>query len=197
MCDILPGVLKKDWNAIEEKIKIAKPFAKAIHVDLLDGEFASNISFLDPKPFAKYSKDFLLELHMMVKEPIDYLDAWANVGFRRFVGHVEHMSEQAAFVTKGEELGEVGLAIDANTPLSAITVPFIDLDAILVMTVKAGFSGQAFMPENLEKVKALREKTTLPIEIDGGVNDGHLRLAKKAGASRFVATSFLFKSESP
>lgn len=197
MCDILPGILEKDWNAIEEKIQIAKPFAKAVHIDLLDGKFAPNTSFLDPAPFAKYASDVFLELHMMVDEPIKYLRQFAIAGFRRFVAQVEMMTDQADFVAEAQRLGEVVLAIDAPTSIDRIRVPYIDPDGFLVMTVKAGFSGQSFLPENLKKVKALRSKTTLPIEIDGGVNDKYVKEAFKAGANRFVATSFLFKSESP
>lgn len=197
MCDILPGILEQDWNKIEEKLTRVKSFAKAIHVDLLDGKFAPNTSFLDPKPFEKYAKDFLLEVHMMVDDPLKYLKPFADAGFRRFIAHVEMMPDQVTFVAKAEELGEVVLALDAPTAIDALRVPLIDLDGLLIMTVKAGFSGQAFTPENLKKVKALRKKTSIPIEIDGGVNDEHLQLAKKAGANRFVATSFLFKSKSP
>jgi len=198
MCDFLPGILEKEWEPIEKKLELVKPFAKAIHVDLLDGKFAPNTTFLDPEPFKKYKDAFLLELHMMVKEPIDYLKPWADAGFRRFIGHVEHMSDQAAFVAKGEELGEVGLAIDAKTPVSAIKVPYYDLDAILVMTVNAGFSGQSFLPECLDKVRQIKEKDfTEVIQIDGGVSDKIIKEACAAGVSRFVATSYLFNSEHP
>lgn len=198
MCDILPGILEKDWNAIERKLAMVKPFAAAVHVDLLDGKFAPNTTLLAPEPFKKYKDSFLLEVHMMVEEPIDYLERWAKAGFRRFLGHVEKMSDQAAFIAKGEELGEVGLAIDAKTPVSAITVPYTDLDAILVMTVNAGFSGQAFLPDCLKKVTEIREKDFLEvIEVDGGVTASSMPDALTAGANRFVATSFLFSSDDP
>lgn len=198
MCDILPGILEKEWEPIEKKLEIIKPFAKAVHIDLLDGKFAPNTTFLDPTPFKKYADTFLLELHMMVEEPINYLDKWADAGFRRFIGHVEHMSDQEKFVAKGESLGEVGLAVDAKTPVSTIQVPFYDLDVILVMTVNAGFSGQAFLPDCLDKARQIREKDfTEVIQIDGGVTDAIVLKAQKVGVSRFVATSYLFKSEHP
>lgn len=197
MCDILPGILEKDWSAIEKKIQLVKPFVKAIHIDLLDGKFAPNTSFLHPAPFAKYTHDLFFELHMMVFNPIKYLQPFADAGFRRFIGHIEMMPDQVTFVAKAERIGEAVLAIDTPTDTSAIKVPLIDLDGLLVMTVKAGFSGQKFMPENLKKVKKLRSKTEIPIEIDGGVNDEHLKMALKHGVNRFVATSFLFKSDTP
>jgi ribulose-phosphate 3-epimerase len=197
MFDIIPGILEKDWAEIERKFEIYRPFAKSVHVDLLDGKFAPNTTFLDPAPFAKYSKDFFLELHMMVEDPIAYLKPFADAGFARFIGHIEKMPDQVAFVAEAELLGEVGLGIDAETAIEAIKVPFMDLDSILVMTVKAGFSGQGFMEQNLEKVKQLIAKTTIPIEIDGGVNESTVKAGCAAGGRRFVATSFLFGAEFP
>lgn len=199
MAEILPGILEKDWAAIETKIEKVKPFAKAIHVDLLDGKFAPNTTLLDPTPFAKYTNELFFEVHMMVDDPLQYLKPFANAGFKRFIGHVERMRDIEEFIAQGQVLGEVGLAIDAQTPVSAITVPFDDLDFMLVMTVKAGYSGQAFLPEGLEKVKAIRQAqgSQFPIEVDGGVSAETIKLAHEAGTTRFVATSFLFGAENP
>lgn len=195
MYEIIPGILEKEWSEIERKLNLVKPFAKVIHIDLLDGKFAPNTTVLDPKPFAKYSKDFIFELHMMVNEPIQYLQPFADAGFQRFLGHIEKMSSQDEFVALAQTYGEVGLVLDKDTPVDAIKVPLDDLDVVFVMTIKAGFSGQAFMPELLGKVKTLREKTSLPIEVDGGISDTTITQAKEAGATRFITTSFLFKSE--
>ena len=192
-----PGTDNKDWISVEKKIDSVESFAKAIHVDILDGKFAPNTTFLDPMPFAKYSKDFILEAHLMVEEPTQYLKSFANAGFRRFIGHVEKMSDQAEFVAEAELLGEVALALDSNTAVDAIHVPLEDLDSLLVMTVKAGFSGQSFLEQPLEKVKQVLEKVALPIELDGGINDETIEIAYASGATRFVVTSFLFSSESP
>ena len=197
MYEVIPGILEKDWSEIERKIELVAPFAKTIHVDLLDGIFAPNISFADPKPFTKYTKDLFFELHLMVDDPIIYLKPWADAGFRRFIGHVEKMPDQVAFVAKAQSFGEVGLAVDAQTPVDKINVSFADLDCLLAMTVQAGFSGQKFLPDKLEKVKALRSKITIPIEVDGGINEQTVTSAKEAGATWFIATSFLFKREDP
>ncbi|MBI2190087.1 MAG: hypothetical protein HYU49_00925 [Candidatus Levybacteria bacterium] len=184
MLEIIPGILEKDWSEIERKIELVRPFAKTIHIDILDRKFAPNTTFLDPLPFAKYTLPSsgqafpssgqapFFELHMMVEEPIQYLKPFADAGL---------------------------LAIDGPTPLSAIQVPYDDLDCVLVMTIKAGFSGQVFMPEHLEKVKALRQAQgkQFPIEVDGGINDGIIIQARSAGATRFVSTSFLFASQNP
>lgn len=198
MHQIIPGILEHDWSEIEKKINLVKSFAKTIHVDIIDGKFAQNLTFLDPKPFAPYSQDLFLELHMMVENPLQYLKPFASAGFQRFLGHLEHIPDQAEFVAQGQLLGEVGLAIDGPASLDAIKVPLDDLDGILIMTIKAGKSGQEFIPALLEKVKAVRTKhATIPIEVDGGVNDKTILLAKEAGATRFITTSYLYHSENP
>lgn len=196
MFEIIPGILEKDWESIERKIELVRPFARTIHIDILDGKFAPNTTFLDPEPFAKYAKDIFFELHMMVEEPINYLKPWAEAGIKRFIGHVEKMSDQEEFVAQGQLLGEVGLAIDGPTSIDSIKVPLDDLDYLLIMTAKAGFSGQTFTPEYLEKVKTIRSQSgTIPIEVDGGINDSTIVQARNVGANRFLATSFIFKGD--
>lgn len=189
-----PGTQDHDWLTIEKKIETVKPFVKTVHIDILDGKFAPNVTSSDPQPFKKFTNDIFFEVHLMVDEPINYIDSFAKAGFKRFIGHVEMMSDQDEFIRKGKTLGEVGLAIDKDTSINAITMPFENLDTLLVMTIQAGFSGQVFLPELLEKVKALREKCNLPIEVDGGINDLTILKAKEAGANRFVTTSHLFNS---
>jgi len=201
--EIIPGILEKEWTEIERKIELAKPFAKTIHIDIIDGKFAPNTTFLDPGPFAKYTfpssgHALFFEVHLMVEEPINYLKPFSDVGFRRFLGHIEKMSDQIEFVAQGELLGEVGLAIDGPTDLSAVKVPYEDLDMMLIMSIKAGQSGQSFVPEYLKKVKILkRVQDDMKIEIDGGINDKTIIQAKNAGANRFVANSFIFKNDNP
>jgi ribulose-phosphate 3-epimerase len=198
MFEIIPGILEKDWQSIEAKIELVKPFAKSIHIDILDGKFAENITFLDPEPFRKYTGDMLFELHMMVEEPINYIKPWADAGFKRFIGHIEKMSDQAAFVATAEQYGYVGLAVDGPTGLDKLTVNHLDLDTVLIMTIKAGFSGQEFQHEQLEKVKQLTKDTEMfPVEIDGGVTEETIKQAWEAGARRFVTTSALYGNEDP
>ena len=86
---IIPGILESQWPEIEKKIELVLPFAKTIHIDLIDGKFAPHTTFMEPLPFSKYTKNAEFELHMMVEEPINYLKPFAQAGFRRFIGHVE------------------------------------------------------------------------------------------------------------
>lgn len=192
--EIIPGILEKGWDAIEEKIELVRPFAKALHIDVIDGEFVNNTTWMNPQPFKEYAKDFTLEVHLMVKDPLSYVEKFAQAGFVRFIGHIEKMSDQQAFVAKVQEVGDVLLALDGPTDVEEIIVPYEDLDGILVYTSeRVGFSGPPFLAERLEKIKVIREKAPwLPIEIDGGVTDQTIYQAKTVGATRFVSTSFLF-----
>jgi ribulose-phosphate 3-epimerase len=101
------------------------------------------------------------------------------------------------FIAEGQIFGEVGLAIDSPTPISSIGVSFEDLDLVLLMGDKAGKSGQVFLPETLTKIKDLRLRTQIPIEIDCGINEQTIVEAKVAGANCFVSTSFIFDSTDP
>ncbi|MCL5439180.1 MAG: HisA/HisF-related TIM barrel protein [Patescibacteria group bacterium] len=194
---IIPGILEKTWEEVEKKIETAKTFSKIIHIDIIDGKFAPNTTFLDPAPFKKYSNDFFFEVQLMVDEPINYLKPFANSGFKRFLGQIEKMSSQEEFIAQGQLLGEVGLAIDLPTPIDSIKVPFDGLDCLLFMSVKAGFSGQKFSENILEKIRSARQKTSIPIEIDGGVNEENIKRLLESGVNRFIATSAIFGSDNP
>lgn len=200
MYEIIPAILEENWQQIERKIDLVKSFARTIQIDIIDGKFVPFQTFLDPKPFAKYSKDYFLELHLMVENPLIYLEPFANVGFRRFIGHVEalpQLADQEEFVVQGHLFGEVGLAIDNSTDINSIKIPLDNLDCLLVMLVKAGSSGQQFNLTTLEKIKQLRAKTRIAIEVDGGINLESTVKAKEAGATRFSVNSFLFKKNNP
>src|SRR6185437_13544434 len=122
MTIVLPGLLEEKWEDIDKKIQLVQPFANEIHIDLIDGKFANHTTLLDPYHFKKYSDTILFELHMMVDNPLQYLKPWADAGFKRFIGHIENMPDPEEFVAEGQLLGEVGLAIDAKTPIEKIKV---------------------------------------------------------------------------
>lgn len=209
-----PGTENKDFSEIEKKIESVKQFSKTIHIDICDGKFAPNTTFADPDPFKEYlkkmaatersgwiseDKGILFEVHLMVEEPIDHIQRWADAGFTRFIGQIEKMSNQEEFIAKAQLFGDAGLAVDGPTPLDAVKVNYDDLDVILFYTGdKAGFSGGKLQEDRLEKVKALRKiNELLPIEVDGGINDETIEVAAAAGVNRFVTTGFLFGLNTP
>jgi ribulose-phosphate 3-epimerase len=198
MLHIIPGILEKEWHEIEKKLEIVRPFAKSVHIDLLDGKFTGNTSFMDPEPFKKYTGEMEFEVHLMVDDPLQYVKPFADAGFSRFLGHIEMMPNQAEFVAVAERFGDVGLAIDAHTILRDVLVSYEDIENILVMTVKAGFSGQAFLPSSLPKIgSVLKHDPFVTVAVDGGITAKTLPQAYAAGARRFVATSAIFAAEDP
>lgn len=194
-----PGTANKDFGELEQKIQLVTPFVKTIHIDVIDGKFAPNVTFLDPEPFKPYTTTLFFEVHLMVENPIEYVKPFAAAGFKRFLGQIEKMPDQGAFIKAVKDEGaEVCLAVDGPTSLDTVTVPYEDMDGILCMTITAGFSGQSFVPEHLEKVKMIRHKNPdLAIEVDGGINDKSIIYAKQAGANRFITTSYLFGAANP
>ncbi len=195
---IIPGVLEQEWNNIEQKLQTIKGFSPSVHVDIIDGIFVDNQTFLDPTPFLSYSQELFLELHMMVQDPITYIEPFAHAGFKRFIGQIEMMPDQQAFIDMAKKYGEAGLAIDGPTSLEKITVPLDSPDCFLVYTSeKVGFSGPPLLDQRLEKVTQLRAQTSSIIEVDGGITDKTLPKAIKAGANRAIATSFIFSNSNP
>lgn len=189
---IIPAILEKNWEEIEKKIEICRNFTRNLHIDFIDGKFINNPSFFDFGVFKKYSDFFNLEAHLMVEEPINYLDKLSEAGFKTFLGHVEKMTDQVEFIAKGELLGQIGLCLDLSTPLSQIKVSLDDLDRVLLMCVPAGKSGQKFDEKVLLKINQLSQKTFSNIEVDGGIDDKTIVVAKKNGANIFCVNSFLF-----
>lgn len=188
---IIPAILEQEWSEIEKKIETCQIFSDAFHIDFIDGKFVNNQTFMDPAPFAKYSKNNFLEAHLMVEDPIKYLKPIAAAGFRRFIGQIEKMPDQFEFIAEGEQLGEVGLALDGKTPLEDLGSSFEDLDIILFMAIDVGFSGQDFSPSYLEKIEEVPEWFE-NIEIDGGISDKTILKAKELGGNIFTCNSYLF-----
>jgi ribulose-phosphate 3-epimerase len=197
MTQVIPGILEKDWQEIERKLEIIKPISRFVHVDFLDGKFSPETSFMDIEQFKKYKDDFFMEAHLMVQNPAKYIKPLSDAGFNRFLGHIEKMKNLDEFVAEGQIHGEVGIALDIDTKIESLKVPYDDLDCILLMGVKAGKSGQIFLPEILEKIKKIKQATEIPVEIDGGINEQTILDVKTEGAMRFVATSYIFQNHDP
>lgn len=188
-----PGTLTR-WEDLAQRIEVVLPFAESIHVDIVDGKFAPNTTWMDPAPYAKYTKQAIFEVHLMVENPIAYVKRFADVGFQRFIGHVEKIEDMAAFIAQCQLYGEVGLAYDGPTPFEKLPVGINDIDVVNFYTADhAGQSNATMDPKKLEKVQLLRSQDPfIPIEIDGGVNDTNIVMAKRAGVTRFVTTGFLY-----
>jgi len=199
--EVIPGIFEKDFQLIRERAKLVAPFIDWIHIDIADNRLVSNSSFIDPSPFKKLIQETgkKFELHMMIENPVSVSDEWVNAGFQRLLWHMEGIIKTSDVRLKIAEIRgrgvEVGLAVDKETPVESVLPYLDDVDCVLIMTIKAGFSGQQFIPEMLDKARVIRErKPGLPIEVDGGINDETARMAVVAGATRLVSTSYIFNS---
>jgi len=194
MVEIIHGILEKERERHEERLGLVEGFVDWAQIDFADNTIVPNATFLDFARFVPLAKQISLEAHLMVANPEKYIKSLVDAGFKRIIAHVEaHDPRLFLDAVKHEEV-EVGIAIDGPTEFETVE-PFLEeVDFVLVMTVEAGFSGAAFLPECVEKIKSIHSYLPdLPIEVDGGITDATARLVKEAGATRLVSTSFLFK----
>jgi ribulose-phosphate 3-epimerase len=197
MIDAIAGILEKEWEPIEEKLRLVTNQVGIVQVDVADNTLVPNETFLDFSKFVPFADQFVLEAHLMVANPEKYIKPLVDAGFKRIIAHVECVDPRVFLEQAAYEDVEVGLAIDGATEIEQIE-PFLEeIDVVLIMTIEAGFSGQSFMPETVEKIKGIHQNfPDLPIEVDGGINEQTAKIVKDAGATRLVSTSYLFKNPS-
>ncbi|MBI2616625.1 hypothetical protein HYW55_00650 [Candidatus Gottesmanbacteria bacterium] len=195
MVEVIPAILEKDFGEIEKKIHLVEKFVSWIQIDIADGTLVPNETFTDSQAFAALKTPAKLELHMMVKDPLRYLENFAKVGFKRFYAHVEgdYVDE---YIEQAYKLGvEVGLAIDGPTDFEKIHKFIIHLDGVLVMAIDAGFSGRPYREDTVEKIKKIREiDMDIPITVDGAMNPENAKKVLSSGATRINANSYIFSS---
>lgn len=201
MLTIIPAILTNDPKELEEKIRLLEGIAERIQIDIIDGVFADNKTVM-PDILGGFETDLLIDFQLITKEPIDWVEHCIRGMADRIFGHIEMMSSQIDFIGKVQEVGaKVGLALDLETSIDAIPREIItNLDAILVMSVKAGFGGQDFNPLVLNKIKELnsiraRRNTKFRICVDGGVNEENIQEVVAAGADEVAIGAHIFKEE--
>lgn len=204
MIDVIPGILETDLDQIEKKLTLVEGHVQWVQIDIADNTFVPTKTFLDFATFTPLTKSSLssdlsrgslsFEAHLMVEAPEKYIRTLADAGFKRIIAHVECHDPRLFLDEAKYESVEVGLAIDAPTELEAVE-PFLELaDAVLVMTTEAGSSAAPFLPETVEKIKAIHSHfPDLPLAAEGAIDQVTAKLVKEAGASRVIVGGYLFK----
>ena len=205
MRTLAPSILAANMLSLGDEIKkIELSGSKYVHIDVMDGVFVPNISFGMPIISAvRKATNLVLDVHAMIIDPDKYIDDFIKCGADIITFHVEALNYERILkaIEKIHSFGKkVGLSIKPNTPAEAI-YPYLSLiDMVLVMTVEPGFGGQSFMHNTMEKVTAIKDYAkkrdmSIDIEVDGGINNETIKIAKEAGANIFVLGTAFFKSE--
>lgn len=194
---IAPSILSADFSKLGVELKkVERAGADLIHVDVMDGHFVPNIT-IGPQAvkYMRKATRLPLDVHLMIENPAKYIGAFVNAGSDMITVHIETVSlKELAAIAKGLRLKKVKLGISLNpgTPLEKIKKSLALVDFVLVMSVNPGFSGQAFIPGAIAKVRQLRSIFKKDISVDGGINNITAKLVKDAGANILAAGSYIF-----
>ena len=201
---VAPSILSADFSRLGEEIRAVEAAgADIIHIDVMDGHFVPNITIgpLVVQAARKVTK-LPLDVHLMIENPERYIADFAKAGADYLTVHVEAAYHLHRLVQSIREHKGVKAAVSLNpaTPLAMLDHILGDIDMVLIMSVNPGFGGQAFIPSQLDKIRALRKridarKLDLEIEVDGGVKTDNAAEVAAAGADILVAGSAVFGSK--
>ena len=202
---LAPSILSADFaNLADDIAAIERGGADLIHVDVMDGHFVPNITIGPPVVKAiKRVAHVPLDVHLMIEEPDRYLDAFVDAGASLLSVHVEVLPHLHRTIQAIKKRGaKAGVVLNPSTPVVSLENVAADVDHVLVMSVNPGFSGQAFIPRSVEKIREVRRLLTAagnaaPIEVDGGVDLDTVASVVSAGADMLVAGNAIFGSGDP
>ncbi len=199
---ISPSILACDFSILKEEIDSIVKYSDYLHIDVMDGNFVNNITF-GPGLIKDIRKhyDITFDVHLMINDPLKYIDDFAKAGSDIITFHYESDSDIQKTIEKIKSLNKkVGISIKPNTTVDVIKNYLSQLDLVLVMSVEPGFGGQKFQSSSLNKITELKKLKNeynykYEIEVDGGINETTIELVKQAGVEVVVAGSYIFNSE--
>jgi ribulose-phosphate 3-epimerase len=200
---IAPSILSADFAQLADDVERVATEADLLHVDVMDGHFVPNLTIGPPvvKSLRKRT-DLHLDCHLMVDNPGDLLEDFADAGADGCTVHIELGDPRPLFATMRDLGLRVGLTHNPETPVESV-LPYIEeIDVLLFMSVHPGFGGQAFIPSVLDKLARARHLVderglAVELEIDGGINRETAPRAAAAGADILVAGSAIFHADDP
>lgn len=200
---LAPSILSADFKVLgQEMQKTAENGARYLHFDVMDGMFVPSISFGMPVLASIHNAtNQLMDVHLMVQEPIRYIEDFQKAGADLMTIHLEACEDVEATITTIHECGmKVGLSICPETDAEMVLPYLSEIDMILVMSVHPGFGGQKFIPKSLEKIRKIRamiaeRRLSVDIQVDGGICLANVRDVLDAGANIIVAGSAVFKGD--
>ena len=203
---IAPSLLSADFSNLKKDIEIVNESeADWFHLDIMDGHFVPNISFGIPvvKSIKKYAKK-TLDVHLMIKNPEDYIEKFIEVGADIITIHVEACKEKTTRVLKEIRHKNIkaGLAINPDTNFKVVERYINMIDVVCLMGVFPGFGGQKIIDSTFQRCKSIRKiisknRVKCHLEVDGGVTAGNANKLLESGADVLVAGSYVFYSNDP
>ena len=197
MVSIAPSMLGADFGKMRDAAELVAPHSSYLHMDVMDGHFVPNLT-MGVDLVKALNGIAPLDVHLMITDPVDFIDDFYNAGAEIISVHVEANNPREALIKINEKSIKSGIAFNPSTPKEKI-IPFLDIaDMVLIMSVEPGYCGQSFHENAIDRVKYF--KTNYPnkiIEVDGGVSTQNSGILSKNGADILVAGSAIFKSSDP
>jgi ribulose-phosphate 3-epimerase len=201
---VAPSILAADFSRLADEARAVEGAADWLHIDVMDYHFVPNLTIgLPVVQSLRKTTSLPFDCHLMIDSPGRWAVGYAEAGSYNVTFHAEACPDPVALASDLHAAGSrAGLAVDRDTPVE----PYLELlphfDTLLIMTIKAGFGGQEFLPAMLDKVRTARRHISaghlhLRVEVDGGVDEETIEACAEAGADAFVAGTAVFHADDP